>query len=72
MRTSFHHQPEAQHPKFPAIHKRAGRLPHLTLQLPAAAASRRNDLTCQIANQGTDRDGHLRHQRLVGGHSFVS
>ena len=27
MRTSFHHQPEAQHPS--AIHKYAGRLPHL-------------------------------------------
>jgi hypothetical protein len=30
MRTSFHHQPEAQHPKSPAIHKLAGRLPHLS------------------------------------------
>jgi hypothetical protein len=29
MRTSFHHQPEAQHPKSLAIHKLAGRLPHL-------------------------------------------
>jgi transposase InsO family protein len=31
MRTSFNHQPEAQHPKSPspAIHKPAGRLPHL-------------------------------------------
>jgi hypothetical protein len=29
MRTSFHHQPEAQHPKSPAINKPAGRLPHL-------------------------------------------
>ena len=29
MRTSFHYQPEAQHPKFSAIHKIAGRLPHL-------------------------------------------
>src|ERR1035437_1259103 len=29
MRTSFHHQPEAQHPKSSAIHKLAGRLPHL-------------------------------------------
>src|ERR1019366_8395504 len=28
-RTSFHHQPEAQHPKSSAIHKLAGRLPHL-------------------------------------------
>jgi hypothetical protein len=28
-RTSFHHQPEAQHPKSSAIHKNAGRLSHL-------------------------------------------
>jgi len=27
MRTSFHHQPEAQHPNFSAIRKLAGRLP---------------------------------------------
>jgi hypothetical protein len=27
--TPFHHQPEAQHPKSSAIHKNAGRLPHL-------------------------------------------
>src|SRR5450631_4472494 len=31
MRTSFHHQPEAQHPKSPAIETPAGRLPHLYL-----------------------------------------
>jgi hypothetical protein len=31
-RTSFHHQPEAQHPKSSAIHKIAGRLPHLSGQ----------------------------------------
>src|ERR1035437_2205880 len=29
MRTSFHHQPEAQHPKSPATYTPAGRLPHL-------------------------------------------
>jgi hypothetical protein len=29
MQTSFHHQPEAQHPKSPAIKTPAGRLPHL-------------------------------------------
>jgi hypothetical protein len=28
--TSFHHQPEAQHPKSSAIHKLVGRLPHLS------------------------------------------
>src|SRR3974390_3010528 len=30
--TSFHHQPEAQHPISSAIHKNAGRLPHLLAQ----------------------------------------
>jgi len=30
--TSFHHQPEAQHPKSSAIHKLVGRLPHLCLR----------------------------------------
>ena len=30
--TSFHHQPEAQHPKSSAVHKIAGRLPHLLPQ----------------------------------------
>jgi hypothetical protein len=29
IRTSFNHQPEAQHPKSSAIHKLPGRLPHL-------------------------------------------
>jgi hypothetical protein len=28
-RPRIHHQPEAQHPKSSAIHKLAGRLPHL-------------------------------------------
>jgi hypothetical protein len=32
MRTSSHHQPEAQHPKSPAIETPAGRLPHLLEQ----------------------------------------
>jgi hypothetical protein len=32
MRTSFRHQSEAQHPKSSAIHKYAGRLPHLMTQ----------------------------------------
>jgi hypothetical protein len=30
MRTSFDHQPEAQHPKSPAIETPAGRIPHLS------------------------------------------
>jgi hypothetical protein len=36
-RTSFHHQPEAQHPKSSAIHKIAGRLPHLWVASSAAS-----------------------------------
>jgi hypothetical protein len=36
MRTSFHHQPEAQHPKSPAIETPAGRLPHLLCRFSAA------------------------------------
>jgi hypothetical protein len=36
MRTSLNHQPEAQHPKSPAIHKLAGRLPHLPNRCLAA------------------------------------
>ena len=32
MRTSFHHQPEAQHPKFFSYPQAAGRLPHLSEQ----------------------------------------
>src|ERR1035437_1655425 len=45
MRTSFHHQPEAQHPKSPAIYTPAGRLPHLwvnrcaSIQLPRGPLS---------------------------------
>jgi hypothetical protein len=38
----LNHQPEAQHPKSPAIHKLAGRLPHL----PNSAT----DETCQKTN----------------------
>jgi hypothetical protein len=30
MRTSFHHQPEAQHPKFFSYPQAVGRLPHLS------------------------------------------
>ena len=30
MRTSFHHQPEAQHPKIFSYPQAAGRLPHLS------------------------------------------
>ena len=40
LRTSFHHQPEAQHPFSSAIHKRAGRLPHLWVMSGKCSASR--------------------------------
>jgi hypothetical protein len=40
MRTSFHHQPEAQHPKSPAIETPAGRLPHLSADIVAKVANR--------------------------------
>jgi len=44
MRTSFHHQPEAQHPHSPAIYTPAGRLPHLLVftcahDIPASSAA---------------------------------
>jgi len=37
MRTSFHHQPEAQHPKFFSYQQAAGRLPHLRPVRPEGA-----------------------------------
>jgi hypothetical protein len=39
MRTSFHHQPEAQHPHSPPIYTPAGRLPHLSRDRRTAAKS---------------------------------
>ena len=38
MRTSFHHQPEAQHPHSPAIYTPVGRLPHLLSALGLGCA----------------------------------
>ena len=45
MRTSFHHQPEAQHPKSPAIETPAGRLPHLSERGPDASVESFHCLT---------------------------
>jgi len=57
MRTSFHHQPEAQHPHSPAINTPAGRLPHL---LPPKADS------CTAANSIATRSPHrLVHAKAV-------
>jgi hypothetical protein len=39
MRTSFHHQPEAQHPNFPLSVSRQARLPHLTALICRAGTS---------------------------------
>ena len=44
--TSFHHQPEAQHPKSSAIHNNAGRLPHLL----ALSGHRLVRCTCLLFN----------------------
>jgi len=45
MQTSFHHQPEAQHPKSPAIKTPAGRLPHLRVIRVIANSRRRRPLS---------------------------
>jgi hypothetical protein len=58
MRTSFHHQPEAQHPKSPAIETPVGRLPHLW---SASSTGRRNTLVSQL-NRSTQ---HLRNARQL-------
>ena len=47
MRTSFHHQPEAQHPKSPAIYTPAGRLPHLLPQERTSASLTGMSAKCQ-------------------------
>jgi hypothetical protein len=65
MRTSSHHQPEAQHPKSPAIETPAGRLPHL---LALSVISLRRKIWSLMALSGqpassaiwslTDQSGH--------------
>jgi hypothetical protein len=52
MRTSFHHQPEAQHPISSAIHKLEGRLPHLH--------SNHDTRTLLRREQSEECAGHLR------------
>jgi hypothetical protein len=59
MRTSFHHQPEAQHPKSPAIETPAGRLPHL-LMLWTAPPPARGRLADRVAVREFDQDTSLR------------
>ena len=49
--TSFHHQPEAQHPKSSAIHNNAGRLPHLL------GVKRRSKFAAVMS--ANDQSGHV-------------
>ena len=51
MRTSFHHQPEAQHPKSPAIETPAGRLPHLFPNSDRNGAVRRMTLSAMYGRR---------------------
>jgi hypothetical protein len=51
MRTSFHHQPEAQHPKSPAVYTPAGRLPHLS------AISDQRTAAIKVDNHKLHREG---------------
>src|ERR1017187_2821715 len=56
MRTSFHHQPEAQHPKSPAIETPAGRLPHLWVKSGQTIAGENPTLSALVqkrTNAGT-------------------
>ena len=46
MRTSFHHQPEAQHPKFFSYPQAAGRLPHLSGPMPPHIANQLKASAC--------------------------
>src|SRR5262249_52167398 len=55
MRTSFHHQPEAQHPNSSAIHKLVGRLPHLLgVKRTSHRSCERGDPT-RMTRSGHDR-----------------
>jgi len=49
MRTSFHHQPEAQHPKSPAIETPAGRFPHLLSESDHPVADERGQRIAAFA-----------------------
>ena len=51
MRTSFHHQPEAQHPKSPAIETPAGRLPHLRVIHVIAVAGQNRRLSVVVQSR---------------------
>ena len=67
MRTSFHHQPEARHPKFFSYPQAAGRLPHLyprkrtLIDSPPASAkcqhqTSRNSTSDRLHYQGRKRE----------------
>jgi hypothetical protein len=48
MRTSFHHQPEAQHPKIFSYPQAAGRLPHLLALIGHSSRTR----VCPLLERG--------------------
>src|SRR5271154_4799222 len=54
-RTSLNHQPEAQHPKSSAIHKLAGRLPHLS----GRSGHPRSRQMSRLTQSGLDRSSRL-------------
>jgi hypothetical protein len=69
MRTSFHHQPEAQHPKSPAIETPAGRLPHLSAN--SDQSLRRSEMTrCAISDIALHGDNGRYGSPGLNGRSF--
>src|SRR5450759_3844239 len=61
MRTSFHHQHEAQHPKSPAIYTPAGRLPHLWVKDGLAIQHQRRPLSVVATGDKMVRRGERSH-----------
>jgi hypothetical protein len=64
--TPFHHQPEAQHLKSLAIHKNAGRLPHLGAKNRTHAAQQRSSLFDHLVGEQLHRIGDGKTERLGG------
>jgi hypothetical protein len=58
MRTSFHHQPEAQHPKSSAIHK-LGRPITPSVAPITYFATQQNDAKCQKRTQAVQQTASL-------------
>jgi hypothetical protein len=67
-RTSFHHQPEAQHHKSSAIHNNAGRLPHLSAgETDIEAKPLARDEARRIAGNVAKLPAQLRENRAMTG-----